>query len=424
VSALRIDWLEAPEVAGEAAAALSGEVAWFERAERGESFLGLGAARVCETRDLLELSAALEAQTSSLDVFGAAQLGGAVWLGTAAFDPIRQRASGGGVGARFVLPRVTFLTRAGRSACAVAGACSGEEARRARDEALARLARPPLPGAEPGRFDLQSEEPPAAFRARVGTAVDAIARGDLQKVVLARAVRAEADAPIPVRRLLCALAVASPRTTRFLFARDGLAWLGATPEQLVRVDGERVEADAIAGTISGGPTPEADAVQVRALRESKKDQDEHAWVRDALRDILTPRVGGLEAPEAPAVRAAGAVHHLHTPFCGRRLEGSGLLQLAAALHPTPAVAGTPTPAALDWLRRHEPLVRGNYAGPVGWVGKDGSGDLAVALRCAQVQGTRVRAFAGAGVVAASDPDAELAETRLKLRAVLDPLLEI
>jgi menaquinone-specific isochorismate synthase len=424
VSGLPVHWLPAPELDPVAASGTTGELALFERSGCGERIIGFGAADAIEAPGLAGLVFKLRAAAGRVRPEGDVTLaGGALWIGCAPFD----NGGGGRFGvARFVLPRFAFVSNGGSSCCAVAGVASRDEALRRRDALLAELRRPartPRPS-EPGRWTLEAAEPPAAFRRRVVDALEAIGRGALQKVVLAREVRASADHPIDVPRLLAALRTSQPEATRFALRREGAWWLGATPEQLVRVSGERVEAAAVAGTVPRGRSPEADAARARALRESKKDQEEHAWVREAVREALVTRVDGLKVPEAPTVRAAGGVYHLHTPLRARRRTGVGALELAVALHPTPAVAGTPTAAAVCWLREREPLIRGPYAGPVGWLGADGSGDLAVALRCALVEGREARCFAGAGIVAGSDPAGELAEIRLKLRGVLGPLLEL
>ena len=182
-------------------------------------------------------------------------------------------------------------------------------------------------------------------------------------------------------------------------------------------------ADAVAGSAARASSPECDAARAAGLIDSKKDQEEHAWARDAICEALSGRVTELRVPEAPRVLSTGGLHHLHTPFRGRRSEGS-VLELAAAMQPTPAVGGAPTVAALRWLREREPLARGCYAGPFGWVGLDGEGALAVALRSALLRGNEAFVFAGAGIVEGSDPEAELDETRLKMRTVMDALMEV
>jgi isochorismate synthase len=187
-----------------------------------------------------------------------------------------------------------------------------------------------------------------------------------------------------------------------------------------------VHADAVAGSAPRGRTAGQDHRLARELVESKKDQEEHAVVVRCVLEALARHCSTLAAPEAPGLLRTDGIQHLHTPIQGRLREPSKttVLDLVADLHPTPAVGGAPRQHALDWLRGHEGLDRGWYAGPLGWVTPEGEGEFTVALRSMLLHGCRATLFAGAGIVAGSDPEAELAETRLKLRAGLDALLEI
>jgi isochorismate synthase EntC len=157
-----------------------------------------------------------------------------------------------------------------------------------------------------------------------------------------------------------------------------------------------------------------------ALVASQKDRREHDLVVDAIRAALAD-CAEVDAPAAPHVRVLRHVVHLHTPFRARLREPRHVLELAARLHPTPAVGGTPRELAIDWIRSREPVARGWYAAPVGWFDLDGNGELAVAIRSGVLAGNRAHLWAGAGIVAGSDPDRELAETEIKLRAMLGAL---
>jgi len=269
-----------------------------------------------------------------------------------------------------------------------------------------------------------------AWRERVRAALDAIAKGDLEKVVLARSVRVEVPGRLQAGRLLESLRADHPSCVQFAVARGDAVFLGATPERLLRFDASsaRVETGALAGTGARGRSPAEDERLARALRECGKEQAEHAAVVRAIRDALRPRCGELQGPETPGCLALEGIRHLHTPLSGRVTPAwrgrVGLLELAGDLHPTPAVAGVPTDAARAWLRGHEELERGWYAGPVGYLDAEGGGELRVALRCALLRGGSAVLHAGAGIVAGSDPERELRETRLKLRALLGPLLEV
>jgi isochorismate synthase len=206
--------------------------------------------------------------------------------------------------------------------------------------------------------------------------------------------------------------------------------VAASPERLVALSDGVVRNGALAGTAPRGRSPEEDERLGRELRESKKEQAEHAAVavavRAALEDVCTP----LSGPEAPRLMRIDGLQHLETPFTAHlRPEHAELsvLDLVARLHPTPAVAGLPREAALAWIAAREGLERGWYAGPVGYVDAEGGGEFRVALRSGFVRNrapARAWLYAGAGIVPGSEPESELRETRLKLRALLAPLTEI
>ena len=425
---LPIYWLDgAGDDLGRGEAFLDDAFEWREPAV-DEVVLGFGVARdltAAGARGLVALADAIA--RLDVDARGTVGHGGAIVVGAAPFDP--ERPGGGAFGpeaaARWVLPQVAVVSREGRCRWAIAGAKDRPAAEAVRGTWLRRLrTRPAAQGGPPRRIVVEPEEAPAAFRARVRDALVAIARGELQKVVLARACALRADAPFDPARLWERLASAEPAAVRYALPLPRGRLVGATPERLVRVQGGRVGAHAIAGSAARGNGPAADRRCADALRESKKDQEEHAFVRAAVAEALSPRVDRLEAPESPGVLSTGRLHHLHTPFEGAAREGEGVLGLANALHPTPAVGGVPAAPAAHWLRAREPLARGAYAGPFGWVDLAGEGALAVALRGALLCGNEATVFAGAGVVAGSEPEAELAETRLKMRTLLDALLEV
>ncbi len=256
-----------------------------------------------------------------------------------------------------------------------------------------------------------------AWRRMVDAALTAIARGDLTKVVLARALRLTFAAPLDPLTVLARLRRAHPDTFCFLVEpRPGCAFLGATPELLARVQGDHLETEALAGSIARGVTPAEDRALGERLLQSDKDRREHALVVDAIRRALTPLTETLHIPPAPRLRRLANVQHLETPIHAR-LRSADLLRVVEALHPTPALGGTPRPAALDFIARHEPFPRGWYAAPVGWLNADGEGEFAVAIRSALICGRTAILYAGAGIVAGSEPDREWEETTLKLDAM-------
>ncbi|MFI5053710.1 MAG: isochorismate synthase MenF, partial [Acidimicrobiia bacterium] len=202
----------------------------------------------------------------------------------------------------------------------------------------------------------------------------------------------------------------------FVYAIEG--FVGASPELLVRRVGTIVESRPVAGTsLADGEE------SLRALAASVKDTREHRYVVDAIVAALGERCEELTVEAIPEVAVFGPVAHLATPIRGRLCEPApNALELARLLHPTPAVGGTPRRPALDAIRALEGFDRGRYAGPVGWVDARGDGEWAIALRGAEIEGTRARLVAGAGIVAGSDPDAEWAETQAKLEPMLRALI--
>ena len=258
------------------------------------------------------------------------------------------------------------------------------------------------------------------WRDTVREAVAAIRAGRIAKVVLAREVRASATGDFDVIAALRQLRAAHETSYVFACWRGDSAFLGATPERLVRVDGSHVRASSLAGSVRRGQTPEDDDAQAASLLNSGKDREEHEFVRRALCTGLARLCDDVTAGEAPELLSLPNVHHLHTAVHARLRPGHTLLQLVAQLHPTPAVGGEPRNAALRFIREHERMDRGWYAAPVGWMQRD-RGEFAVALRSALVRGGEALLFAGCGVVADSDPAQEYAESLLKLRPMENAL---
>lgn len=253
-----------------------------------------------------------------------------------------------------------------------------------------------------------------AYRAAVLAATEAIGAGRAEKVVIARELIAHIPAMSDRRVILERLARAYPDT--FAFAVNGL--IGASPETLVRVTDGLVSARVLAGTAARGADATADAAARTAITSSSKDRAEHDFALASVVAALGPYTTDLNADSVPFAIALPNLFHLASDVSGSLAAGSTVLDLLGTLHPTAAVAGTSTPAALELIDELEPFDRGRYAGPVGWVDSHGDGEWAVALRCAQIdEDGSVTAWAGAGIVADSDPSAELAETELKFRPV-------
>jgi menaquinone-specific isochorismate synthase len=260
---------------------------------------------------------------------------------------------------------------------------------------------------------------PASWCSAVATAVRRIRAGDLEKVVLARDLLVTSDVPLEPRRLLHRLAARFPDC--WTFSADGL--LGATPELLLRRRGRELSSRVLAGTAPRGAGAEDERLAA-ALLGSAKDRGEHALAVDSLVATLRPWCSSLDVPAEPSLLTLANVRHLATDIRGvqrrtGRRGGAGLLDLVGAVHPTAAVGGTPTDAAVALIAEVEGMDRGRYAGPVGWLDARGDGEFGLALRCAEVapDGAWARLFAGCGIVADSDPAAELAETQAKFAAV-------
>ena len=255
----------------------------------------------------------------------------------------------------------------------------------------------------------------------VAEAVRRIEAGRLEKVVLARDLVATATEDVDVRWPLSRLAASYPMCWTFHVA--GL--FGATPEMLVRRERGLVTSRVLAGTIRRTGDDERDLTLAAALARSSKDLEEHEYAVRSVADALAPHCTSINVPESPFVLHLPNVMHLATDVAGVAVEGdltaSTSLDLAAALHPSAAVGGTPTAAALALIEEIEGMDRGRYAGPVGWMDASGDGEWGIALRSAELTGPRVRLFAGCGIVADSDPEAELAEAQAKFVPVRDAL---
>jgi menaquinone-specific isochorismate synthase len=264
-----------------------------------------------------------------------------------------------------------------------------------------------------------------AFTWAVKGALDAIAAGTVAKVVLARRVDAALPDPVDTSSILRRLHRREPACTIFGILEPNESFLGATPEVLVSRRGSSVTSMALAGTVGLVGVDRVDRQSVGHLMRSPKERGEHRIVVDAIADTLAARCETLDIPETPSVVRLATVAHLGTPMHGVLRSSPGgppdALQLAAALHPTPAVGGSPTEPALRLLRTLEEADRGRYAGPVGWVDGHGDGDFVVGIRSASIRGSTASVYAGAGIVAGSDPDAELAETTLKLKTAYSVL---
>lgn len=265
-----------------------------------------------------------------------------------------------------------------------------------------------------------AETPGAGYRSLVASAVQDVVNKDgewrdLSKVVVARSATAtRSEVPVDLSGLLAAARAAQPTAIQTIVHWPGAGTcVSATPERLVGLETNQVRSEALAGTAKLDEGSGLDAISAQLLG-SEKDRAEHASTADHLRNVFAARCDNVVMPAEPNIKRLKSLIHLHTPISGRLRRKTHILELVEAIHPTPAIVGSPAAAARDWLDRHEGMDRGHYAGPVGWFDQHGAGDFAVALRCALVRPDAVHVFAGAGIVDGSVPDGEWAETEAKL----------
>jgi isochorismate synthase len=277
----------------------------------------------------------------------------------------------------------------------------------------------PAPVASGGGFVLRPGFDPGAFQAAVCRGRDLVRSGRLTKVVIARDILVKAEHPIDVHAVLTRLRASFGSS--HLFAVEG--FIGASPELLVARHGDVVRAHPLAGTTPRTGDPTVDARLAAQLIASTKDQVEHRVTIEMVRDTLLPWCSYVDWEAEPSVVTVANVQHLGTLVEGRLSSPPpSVLELVAALQPTPALGGFPRAEALALIAELEPFDRGSYGGPVGWVDARGDGQWAVAIRCAHVRGRTARLLAGVGVVAGSDADAELAETQAKFQAMLSAIV--
>jgi menaquinone-specific isochorismate synthase len=277
----------------------------------------------------------------------------------------------------------------------------------------------PGPAEEPSRFSVAPTAPPAAWCDLVDEATKAIAAGRFEKVVLAREVEVVADGPSAVGAVLGRLRTAYPSC--FVAHVDG--FVAASPELLVSRSGDVVRAHPMAGTAPRGGDAATDARLAAGLLASPTYRHEHQVTIDVVHDTLLDWCSYVDYEAEPSVVAVANVQHLATLVEGRLSHPApSVLDLVAALHPTPAVCGRPRDEAEAFIAEREGFDRGRYAGTYGWVDGSGNGQWAVGVRCAEVDGARALVYAGNGIVADSDPATELRETRAKLQAMLNALV--
>jgi menaquinone-specific isochorismate synthase len=276
--------------------------------------------------------------------------------------------------------------------------------------------------AKPRAIQLEDSLPYPVWREQVLEATSRIGAGELEKVVLSRFKDVRFDAPVDPASALERLTQSYPQAYRFLIeVFPGHAFFGATPELLISKDGNRIHTAALAGSRPRGRSTAEDEALAAEMFASPKERAEHQVVVEAIEALLTPLVERIYRADQPDVMRLRNIQHLYTPMTGTLLPNVNLLDVTGAFHPTPALGGYPRNIAVDAIRRIETDDRGWYAAPVGWIDANGDGMFAVAIRSAVSVEDRARLYAGAGIVANSDPDKEWDETALKFKPLLNAL---
>lgn len=317
-----------------------------------------------------------------------------------------------------VLPEVTVVRAQGRSRLNVA-LRPGSDGRVLLGLLAALRAPPIVPTGREVDHTVESRPVPDDWRDLVGEAVASIGAGAFEKVVLARTVLVHTSRPLEAFDLVGQLRDRYPQCRVFGWQQGESAFIGASPELLVAREGNRFRLGPLAGSAGRGGDATEDRRLGDGLLASAKDRLEHSIVVDDVVGRLDRVVDSIDYPGEPLLQRHATVQHLATPISGT--TGRRLLELADAVHPTAAVAGSPRSKALGFIAKQEGIDRGWYGGGIGWLEPGGDGELALGLRCALVRGDRATLYAGNGIVAGSDPEEELAETRLKLRPMLDLL---
>ena len=368
-------------------------------------------------------SAAADAPQPSAPGAGLAAFGGF------AFSPeVESPTWDGFAAASMVVPEVALCRRGEITWLTVNAAVHADDTVEALSAAVERrldsLRRQPLPLLDPaptGHYRVHSVMAPAHHEAAVARAVERIRAGELEKVVLAREVRVDAPRDHDPAAVLGVLREGFAECFIYAVSRGDATFIGATPELLVRREGQRASTVALAGSTRRSADPAVDDHLGEKLLHSPKDREENAIVARRIANVLAPRSVWVTACPEPVVIKVANIQHLACPIRAQLAGPVSALELAGLLHPTPAVGGEPREVAARLIPALEGFDRGWYAGAVGWIDATDDGEFCVALRCALVRGRQASCYAGGGIVADSDPAAELAETEVKLQALLPVL---
>jgi salicylate biosynthesis isochorismate synthase len=419
-------------------AARAGAEPWFcfEQPDRhGAALATLGAVRRIESsgpRRFADVAAEWRslAGAAEFDAPDGPAGGGLVAVGGFAFadDGGAARQWRGFPPAALTVPEVALARRGTdvrATACAIAAPDDVPEELAARMQArLAALRPAELPMLDPapaGRFEIASVAPPEHYEAAVARAVERIRAGDFEKIVLAREVAVHAPAAHDAAAVFGVLRTAFRSCYVVCAGTADATFVAASPELLVRREGLRASTVALAGSTRRSADPAVDDHLGEQLLRSEKDREEQSIVARRITRALRPKAVWVAAPDEPEVVKVANIQHLATPIRAQLRAPLSAIELAGLLHPTPAVGGEPHAAAVPGIPALEGLDRGWYAGAIGWTDANEDGELCVGLRCALLRGREARLYAGVGVVRDSDPAAELAETEVKLGALLPVL---
>jgi isochorismate synthase len=432
------------EVADPCAAVFASRLAsdrWFcwEQPDREFALAGLGVAHEATSRgearfkDVAEECLRVGERPVLEEPRGLPAGAGPVWAGGFAFDPVGGSSSTWSslAPASLVLPQVSICRRGERAFLTVnAVERPGEGVERLGEDLVARLASlrldAPLPLLDPhptAQPEIRSARPPRDFEAAVEGATARIAAGEFSKIVLAREVIVSAAAAHDPAAIFGAMREQFPACFCFCCGTPEAAFIGASPELLIRRAGASVSTVALAGSTRRSSDPAVDDHLGEQLLRSDKNRREQRIVAERIIRALRPHAVWVESAPEPEIVKVANIQHLATPVIAQLAESHSAIEMAGLLHPTPAVGGEPWPAAAAAIADLEGMDRGWYAAPVGWMDATEDGEFCVALRSALLRDREAHLFAGVGVVAGSDPEAELAETEVKLQALLPLLAE-
>jgi menaquinone-specific isochorismate synthase len=421
-----------------------GECFFWERPVEQNALVGAGAATTIETRGIMRFTASAsawrallhDAVVTSAHPTAASASSGPILFGGFTFDPLSPRTQlwAGFPDGLLILPQILLSYSADQVALTINTLIRASDDIEQRARAIeagvgqlqAAVERTPTIRQEEtySEFSINEIRPPSEWMAKVANMVDMIQHGAFEKVVLAREIQVmlkDAPGAFDVSTTLQRLRKSYPTAYVFALQRGGRFFVGATPERLVQAQNGQIQTMALAGSARRGETAEEDVRIGAELLQSGKNNSEHAIVVAMMREALKNHCTQVYVSTVPQLLKLKNVQHLKTPITGELVPGRCILDILADLHPTPAVGGFPRQAALEAIHDTEKLDRGWYAAPLGWIGASGHGEFAVALRSGLIDGSKARLFAGCGIVADSDPQAEFAESCLKFQVMLRAL---